>query len=295
VAHSFDEPDPIDSGTLRLLQAAVARLPAGVALVEAPSGRVLLRNEQASLIFKRDPAREAVGETGDYGPFVGYKADGRPYSAEEWPLARTVRTGEVVAAEDAEIVRADGTHGFIRMSSAPVRAADGRIVAGLMTFHDITDAKRTERDRAFLAHAGVLLGESLEPDEILRRLARLAVPDVADWCVVHTLDGGRVHAVALEHRDASIPDVPTFREQGYDVVTAGSVKGIAVPKGTPKDIISYLDGKCRDISKDAEFASIMKQIGQPIDYMPAAEYTVWFKGAYDQFGTLLKTLNIETK
>lgn len=115
--------------------------------------------------------------------------------------------------------------------------------------------------------------------------------------VLPHIKAGRLRplAVALEHRDTSIPDVPTFREQGYDVVTAGSVKGIAVPKGTPKDVISYLDGKCRDISKDAEFAKIMAQIGQPIDYQPAAEYTVWFKGAYDQFGALLKTLNIETK
>ena len=99
----------------------------------------------------------------------------------------------------------------------------------------------------------------------------------------------------VEQRDASVPDIPTFREQGYDVVVAGSVKGVAVPKGTPKDVISYLDGKCRDISKDAEFASIMKQIAQPIDYQPAAEYTAWFKKAYDQYGMLLKTLNIETK
>jgi tripartite-type tricarboxylate transporter receptor subunit TctC len=115
--------------------------------------------------------------------------------------------------------------------------------------------------------------------------------------VLPHIKAGRLRplAVALEQRDTSVPDIPTFREQGYDVVTAGSVKGIAVPKGTPKDVIAYLDGKCRDISKDAEFASIMKQIGQPIDYQPADVYTVWFKGAYDQFGALLKSLNIETK
>ena len=35
----------------------------------------------------------------------------------------------------------------------------------------------------------------------------------------------RALAVALENRDGAIPDVPTFKEQGYDVVTAGSVKG----------------------------------------------------------------------
>ena len=115
--------------------------------------------------------------------------------------------------------------------------------------------------------------------------------------VLPHIKAGRLRplAVALEHRDLSVPDIPTFREQGYDVVTAGSVKGIAAPKGTPKEILSYLDGKCRDISKDPEFNAIMKQIGQPVDYLPSAEYTVWFKGAYDQFGGLLKTLRIETK
>jgi tripartite-type tricarboxylate transporter receptor subunit TctC len=32
-------------------------------------------------------------------------------------------------------------------------------------------------------------------------------------------------AVAFEKRDASVPDIPTFKTQGYDVVTAGSVRG----------------------------------------------------------------------
>ncbi len=105
----------------------------------------------------------------------------------------------------------------------------------------------------------------------------------------------RLLAVALEKRDPVLPDVPTFRELGYDVVTAGSVKGVAAPKGTPKPVIAYLEKKFREIAEDPEFAKIMKDIGQPVNYQPAAEYTVWFKGAYDQFGSLLKTLDIETK
>jgi len=105
----------------------------------------------------------------------------------------------------------------------------------------------------------------------------------------------RLLAVALEKRDAPIPDVPTFREGGYDVVTAGSVKGIAAPRGTPKPVVSYLEKKCKEISEDPEFARIMKDIGQPVNYQGSDEYKVWFKGAYDQFGVLLKTLDIETK
>ena len=105
----------------------------------------------------------------------------------------------------------------------------------------------------------------------------------------------RVLAVAFEKRDPSIPDVPTFREQGYDVVTAGSVKGIAAPKGTPKEILSYLEKKFKDIADDPEFHKIMKDVGQPVMYMPAAEYKVWFKQEYDRYGELIKTLGVETK
>jgi putative tricarboxylic transport membrane protein len=105
----------------------------------------------------------------------------------------------------------------------------------------------------------------------------------------------RLLAVALEKRDTVLPDVPTFRELGYDVVTAGSVKGIAAPKGTPKPVVAYLEKRCKAISEDPEFARIMKDIGQPVNYQGADEYKVWFKGAYDQFGSLLKTLDIETK
>ncbi len=102
-------------------------------------------------------------------------------------------------------------------------------------------------------------------------------------------------AVAFDKRDPAIPDIPTFREQGYDVVTAGSVKGIAAAKGTPKEILSYLEAKFKEVAADAEFQKIMKDVGQPVMYMNAAEYKVWFKQAYDQYGELVKTLGAETK
>jgi tripartite-type tricarboxylate transporter receptor subunit TctC len=105
----------------------------------------------------------------------------------------------------------------------------------------------------------------------------------------------RALAVALEQRDPSIPDVPTFKEAGYDVVTAGSVKGVAAPKGTPKDVIAYLEKKFKEVADDPEFRKIMSDLGQPVHYMNAADYTVWFKQSYDQFGSLYKTLGIEAK
>jgi tripartite-type tricarboxylate transporter receptor subunit TctC len=105
----------------------------------------------------------------------------------------------------------------------------------------------------------------------------------------------RALAVAFDKRDPSVPDVPTFREFGYDVVTAGSVKGVAVPKGTPKEVVAYLEKKFKDISEDAEFQRIMKDLAQPVLYQNAEEYRVWAKQAHEQYGQLIKTLGIDTK
>jgi tripartite-type tricarboxylate transporter receptor subunit TctC len=102
-------------------------------------------------------------------------------------------------------------------------------------------------------------------------------------------------AVAFEKRDPAVAEVPTFKEGGYDVVTAGSVKGIAVPKATPKEIVNYLEKKFKEIADDPDFQKIMKDIGQPVLYQTAAEYAPWFKATYEQAGSLIKTLGIEIK
>lgn len=105
----------------------------------------------------------------------------------------------------------------------------------------------------------------------------------------------RALAVAFEKRDPSVPEVPTFKEFGYDVVTAGSVKGVAVPKGTPKEVIAYLEKKFKDISEDAEFRKIMQDLAQPVMFQGGEEYMVWAKQASEQYAQLIKTLGIETK
>ena len=108
---------------------------------------------------------------------------------------------------------------------------------------------------------------------------------------------GKVRPLAIigEGPSKLAPGIPTFREAGFDVVTAGSVKGVAVAKGTPKEVITFLEKKFKEMTEDPEFHKIMKDIGQPVMYQGADEYKVWFKQAYDQFGALYKSLGIETK
>src|SRR5688572_144860 len=61
---------------------------------------------------------------------------------------------------------------------------------------------RDHRDADFLAEASTLLASSLDYEETLRRLARLAVGRLADWCVLDIVDHvGHLRRVATAHAD----------------------------------------------------------------------------------------------
>ena len=115
--------------------------------------------------------------------------------------------------------------------------------------------------------------------------------------VLHHIKAGRMRALAqaFEKRDASQPDVPSFKKAGYDLVTGGSVKGVAAPKGTPKEVVSYLVSKFKAVADDPEFQKIMRDIGQPMMYQGPDENRLWIKEEAERFGKLLKLTAIETK
>jgi len=100
-------------------------------------------------------------------------------------------------------------------------------------------------------------------------------------------------AVALEQRDPAIPDVPTFKELGYNVVTVGSVKGVAAPKGTPPEAIRYLAERFKKVCEDQEFIQAMKDIGQPVMYLGSSDFAKYMKEGFEQYGKLIKEFNIK--
>jgi tripartite-type tricarboxylate transporter receptor subunit TctC len=66
----------------------------------------------------------------------------------------------------------------------------------------------------------------------------------------------RMLAVAMEERHPAFPDVPTFRELGFDMVS-GAYRGIAVPKSTPEDIRQQVSDAIGKINADPAFRKRM--------------------------------------
>jgi signal transduction histidine kinase len=72
---------------------------------------------------------------------------------------------------------------------------------------EIEERKRAEAAVRFLADAGATLAESLEYQSTLKKLANLAVPVIADWCVVHVVQDGVVQWVASAHVDRATDEM----------------------------------------------------------------------------------------
>ena len=68
-----------------------------------------------------------------------------------------------------------------------------------VVLRDVTERKRAHETQTFLAEAGETLASSLGPDDTLANVTQLAVPRLADACLVNVFHGGAFHALDVAH------------------------------------------------------------------------------------------------
>ncbi|MHA7154265.1 tripartite tricarboxylate transporter substrate binding protein [Arthrobacter sp. TMN-50] len=103
-------------------------------------------------------------------------------------------------------------------------------------------------------------------------------------------DQVRAIAVATDERMPSLPDVPTFAEQGYDLVD-GAYRGISVPSETPDEIVQTLADAFAEVNEDPELiASFEEQAFVLENYGPeeALELTEERTAVYEELLTRLE-------
>ncbi|MEW6493680.1 MAG: PAS domain S-box protein, partial [Cyanobacteriota bacterium] len=127
-------------------EAVLRQMPAGVMIADAASGKLVLANEQTKQIVGY--GYEQSLELEEYAPIIPFEAfrlDGQRYASNQYPLVRSLKTGEVVTNEEMEIHRDDGSRVFININSAPILDNQGQIVAAVVIFQDVTDYKQVEQ------------------------------------------------------------------------------------------------------------------------------------------------------
>jgi tripartite-type tricarboxylate transporter receptor subunit TctC len=88
------------------------------------------------------------------------------------------------------------------------------------------------------------------------------------------IKAGKVRALAVSSaaRTKALPDVPTFKEQGYDLEYYFWV-GLFAPKGTPDAVIAKLREAIDTAAHSKEFLGTLDKLGQELAYLGQPEFT----------------------
>jgi PAS domain S-box-containing protein len=172
---------------------------------------------------------QSAAEQSGFGWLDAVHPDDRDRVRDAWQ--ESVRSGSPFNGE-YRVRSGNGAYRWFAARGYALRDDDGQVREWIGAASDIDDRRRSEEATAFLADASVLLTSSLDPETILTRLAHLAVPRLADWCVidvkqeeepyrrlVHAFaDGDEAELVAELHRDHRLP---AERDPVVEVMSSG--------------------------------------------------------------------------
>jgi tripartite-type tricarboxylate transporter receptor subunit TctC len=119
-----------------------------------------------------------------------------------------------------------------------------------------------------------------------------AMSDSTEW-LPHVKEGSlRLLATHGEKRMKNFPNVPTFRDLGYDFINE-TVFMIAAPKGTPAPVIRKLDESFQKAMDDPQFVKTIANIEFAVSYRNSADTKKYLDDAYTRFGEMIKKLGIQ--
>jgi tripartite-type tricarboxylate transporter receptor subunit TctC len=114
--------------------------------------------------------------------------------------------------------------------------------------------------------------------------AVMTVPDIAQ---LQRAGKVRALAVAGTRRSAALPDVPTFKEQGYDLEGSGWY-AVFAPASTPKETVDRLSRLVAQATQTPEVRAFIEKGGMEATGTTPAELAAMLKADYDRWGPVIK-------
>jgi PAS domain S-box-containing protein len=102
-------------------------------------------------------------------------------------------------------LRKDGSRFWAAVVVSAIRDHNGGLRGFVNLTHDVTERRRQTERLAFIADASRVLASSIDYSETLARIAKVAVPRIADWCIIDLIseDGQTISRVTVEHEDSA--------------------------------------------------------------------------------------------
>lgn len=201
----------------------------------------------------------------------------------ECPLDGAIRVDTAVRHDDDVFTRKDGSALPVAYSRSPI-LSNGEVMGSVVAFRDISAQKRLDEERAhllsraqeargmaeiaqrrmtLLSQASRLLASSLDYPTTLANVARLAVPDVADWCTVDLAEGdGTLRRLAAAHADPAKDQLLQRLHQQYPPDPGRAHPNVEVLRtGQPKVVTNVPSALLDGVTYNAEHRYLHEELG----------------------------------
>ncbi|HUB73014.1 MAG TPA: SpoIIE family protein phosphatase [Solirubrobacteraceae bacterium] len=190
-------------GVEQRLEAVLVNLAEAITLMDRDGRMVFANQAAAELLGASSPQELMAAEPGSVmARFVVLDEQGRELDFAQMPSRRLFAGEQPEPLLVRNIVRDSGEERWLMVRCSPLLDADGEVLYAVNVYENITGVKRVQMAESFMAEASRVLASSMDYAETLQRIARLAVPRIADWCAVDVLsEDGEIERVAVHHSD----------------------------------------------------------------------------------------------
>lgn len=170
--------------TIAKLEALIKQMPAGV-LVVNKRGHISVYNEKMNnMLGDQNRAKEV---------FQGH-------------LIKSIN-GQIIRDNEVQTFSPDGNPSILSISASPVFEPDGKINSCLVMATDITLAKRKLNNQNLLDQLKSYLLSTIEPDQVVEKIAAATIPYFADGCMVDLIEGESLKRIITKHRNLKIENL----------------------------------------------------------------------------------------
>ncbi|GAB5077524.1 tripartite tricarboxylate transporter substrate binding protein [Arthrobacter sp. AD-310] len=232
------------------------------------------------------PDGYTIGATGSPSVVVSPldPSRGAKYTRESFqPLGRQVIDPAVIA------VQPDSPYQTLKDLLDAAKANPKSMTAsttGLQTGEHFALAQIQEATGSEFAPVHFSEGASQATTAFLGKHVDVLVANVSDVNDLTKQGKARVLGVMSEERAPSLPDVPTFKESGYDLI-AGTARGYSAPAGLPDAVADKLEAALQKAIEDPSVVKKMEDLGLQTSYLNGDDYKQFWAGQEEDFKKVL--------
>ncbi|MEH1948118.1 MAG: PAS domain S-box protein, partial [Nostoc sp.] len=173
---------------------------------------------------------------------------------------KVIETG--VAIREEVCLTTSGEDCFYDLLVEPLRDADNSILGITCAGVNITERKQAEERLRYIAQISSLLSTSLDYEQTLEQIAKISVPQLADWCSVDILnEDGSIRRLPIAHADPSKAELARkLQEYVTDYKGASAITRV-LQTGQSELISEVSDSLLVAATQNQEHLELVRQLG----------------------------------